>query len=138
MADIGQAVRSILVADAGVSAITTRVHSDYLPQGISLPAVVLWTISSVGVDSLVGFTGMEQSTIQLECLASTRTQSAALWKAVNQALSGYRGTSETVPIRSVSQATGRYDREDRPTTGSDQRRFVTAQDFSFSYHAYEV
>lgn len=138
MSDISQAVRAILVADAGVSAITTRIHTDHLPQSVNLPAVVMWAVSSVGVDYIAGFTGMEQTVLQIECLDKTRGGSAALWKAVNQALSGYRGTSSGVVIRSVSQSSGHFDREDRPESGSDIFRFVTVQDFEFAYHVYEV
>lgn len=138
MSDIVQAVKSILAADSGVSAITTRIISDHLPQSMNTPAVVMWTVSSIAVDHLAGFTGFEQSILQVECYADTRAQSAALWKAVNEALSGYRGTSAGVPVRSVSQSSGHYDREDPPEAGSDRYRYVTVQDFEFSYHSYEV
>lgn len=138
MSDLCQAVRSVLLADGGVSALTTKVYSDHLPQSITPPAIVMWTISSAGIDHLGGFTGLEQSVLQVESYGATREASAALWLAVTQALSGYRGTSETVPIRAVAQASGHYDREDRPEGGSDQYRYVTVQDFEFSYHAYEA
>ena len=141
-ADLGLAIRSILLADANVVAITNRIYADRMPQSGQAPCVVFSTIYGAAVDCIDGPTGFMQSTVQFECYGNTRAEASQVWGVMNLALCGYRGTvtisgSDDVVIRAVAQASAIRHRDDRPITGTDQYRFANVQDLQFSYHVYE-
>ena len=107
MADIGTAVRALLAADSGVSAlVSTRIYAGPLPQNATLPAILYTTIDGVRDGPFDGPNGFVQSRLQVDCLGSAVDQGGileakAVLKAVRQALNGYSGTTDGVSIRSV-------------------------------------
>ena len=68
MADIGAAIRSILVADGTVGALASkRISSDYLPQGWQLPAIVYFVIDVTPNESLTAIANMSRARMQIDC-----------------------------------------------------------------------
>jgi len=122
---IEDALRSVLLADAAVSALVgTRVAPMKLPQGGTLPAIVYQRISTIprmGMESEVGPT---RSRVQLSLWADTFQQVRALTTAVRAALQGWSGPAAGVDIKLVSLANWLDDYEPGPP-----ERFRVIADF---------
>lgn len=84
-------MRARLVADAGVSAITTRVAMYVSNQSDALPRITLETVGSDHEHHMLAATGKARGRIQINCHAATPVGSEALAEAVRQSLDGFRG-----------------------------------------------
>jgi hypothetical protein len=71
MADLQTALRSRLISDSGVSAVTARIYWGIVPQGAALPYVRLNTISDPRPEHLQGYDAARQTRVQADCFAST-------------------------------------------------------------------
>jgi hypothetical protein len=98
---IEQALRAVLVADVGVSAITTRVYPNYIPQAPTWPLVVYQKVSGERDHDITGPTGKAHPRFQLECWAETYDEAKSLANAVREALDGNTFTEGAVTIGSV-------------------------------------
>lgn len=107
MSGIVAAVRTLLAADSGVSAlVSSRIYPLRLPQNATLPAVVLFTIDGPRQSTFDGPNGLVQSRVQVDCYGGEMGGGAyidmhSVLTAVRKALNGYSGTSAGVSIRSV-------------------------------------
>lgn len=140
MPNVLAAVRSILAADAGVSALAgDRIYPGQFPQDVTRPAVVIWSVSSEAYDCLDGGIGLESPRMRIECVSMSRADSDSLWLACNKALSvGFtQGTYAGTFVRSIAQSGGHFHLEDRPYDGTDRWVYRTVQTFEISYHIYE-
>lgn len=134
MADIIQAVKTILEAEAEITAlVSTRIHPDHLPQGTIMPAIALWVISENALDQLTGPLGMDQPVVRAECYSTTRLGANTLRLLVREHLAGYSGTAATLWIKGVAQERGHQARTDRVSAATDQYRYVSVQDFRITY-----
>lgn len=135
MSDITKALISLIRQNADIETITSgNVISDQLPQGFTVPAIVLWINSGRAHDTLAaGELGLEQPTFRLECYARRRIDAAALRMRVRNHIDGFAGVVETVFIKGIAQESGQRQRTDRVRTGSDEYRFVSGQDFRVTY-----
>ena len=138
MSDVISAIRQILLRDAEVKAITKQIFSDHLPQSITGPSVVLWSIGGESEEAVEKPLGFEINLVQTDCYAATRGTSMELWKAVRRALNGYRGVVEGVRIDGINTQGGHQHREDRTLAATDSYRYRVIQDFNVPYHVYEV
>lgn len=99
MADMEKAIKSILVADATVLAlVSTRVYPNWVPQGASMPAISFNQVSGIRDYSMDGADGMAQTLYQIDCWATTYSETRDLADAVRGALSAYSGTIAGVTI----------------------------------------
>lgn len=136
MSDITDAIYTILTSDGAVSALVgTKVYPDYLPQGVTAPAVVSAVIAgdeTVPIDD-PGYS-FQPSRIQFDCYGSNRGQANDLWLKVRTALIGAaRSTVKGIQIREISPDSAHHYATDRVEAGSQSYRFITSQDFSFHY-----
>lgn len=97
---IEQALRSILVADAGVLAITTRVYPNYIPQAPTWPLIVYQKVSGLRDQALSGPTGKAHPRFQIESWAKTYDEGKSLANAIRVALDGNTFTEGAVTIGS--------------------------------------
>lgn len=134
MPDIGGTIRTKTLATSSVSdLVSTRMYSDVLPQSVTMPAITYTVIDTTPNEHLTGIADVSRARIQIDCFATSRAGANALGDAVRLALEKYRGTVGTQFINEINLATGeRYD-IDRSETGSDQRRYISSQDFFVSY-----
>jgi len=137
MSNILPAVVSILKADAGVIALVgSKVYGDFMPEDVQKPALLAYITSEVAEDCLNGFTGFEDARVRIEAYGLTRESADAVVEAARQALNGILGVYAGVPIKGVSQATGKLHLVDIPNDGSDRWQFRTAQSFEISYNSF--
>ena len=134
--DISATIRALLVADAGVSAVTTNVYSDALPQRVTLPAITYFVVST-DPEHTTGATNIEAITrarIQVDALADSRSAANSLGHLIRLALDTQgRGDNDGTFVNDILLAEGEKHMFDRPESGSDRRRYVTSQDFFVWY-----
>ena len=85
-------LRAHLVADSGVSAITTRIRLKRSEQSDDLPRIVIHRISGDHKHHMTAATGKVIGRFQIDCHASSPIDAEALAEAVRQSLDGFRGT----------------------------------------------
>ena len=134
MSDISAAIRAKLVAESSVTdEVGTRIYSDHLPQNAAMPAITYRVISEIANEDLAGSSGLDEARIQVDCFGSTRSQANSVQRLVRSALKGFRGVVSSVYVKTINQSTGQQHLTDRPEHGTDQRRYITSQDFSVFY-----
>ena len=97
---IKYALKTILINDTTVKAITTSCFYSDIPQGSTYPLILLAKISGVRDHHLRGPSGHAHPRYQVDSWAATDTAAQALAKAVRKALDGYSGTVVGFKIRS--------------------------------------
>jgi hypothetical protein len=132
--DIGATIRTLTLADGTVSGlVSTRMHSDVLPQRASLPAITYSVVDTLPNEHLAGIAALSRARIQIDCYAATRAAANSLADAVRLALATHRGTTSGQRISSITMPSGEAYSFDPVEAGSDQRRFVTSMDFYVFY-----
>ena len=84
-----EALRALLLADAGVSALSPSINWGHRPQGEALPAIVLTLVSGSNGHDLDGPDTRFAGTVQVDCYASTYGEATMLSRAAREALDGY-------------------------------------------------
>jgi len=97
---IEKALKAILAADSGVSAITTRIYPNMIPQDPTFPLIAYQKISGPRDHHLQGPSGKAHPRFQIEAWAKTYTAAKDLANAIRTALDGETFTSGTVTIGS--------------------------------------
>jgi hypothetical protein len=138
MADLGTAVRGYLAANSGVAAaVGTRIYPDVLPQGYSVKAggALTYTIIPGTHDHLLnGLAGIGRNRIEFAAFASTRAGANLIEQAVKKSgLIGFTGAMGGMLIESVTYDGGPETRDEGPTDGSQEHRYLTIFDFMFAY-----
>jgi len=138
MADIGQAVRGYLAANAGVAAlVANRIFPDVLPQGYTIKTggALTYTIIDTVHDHLInGLAGIARSRIEFAAFASTRAGANLIAEAVRaSSLQGYTGAMGGVLIESVMLTGGVQTLDERPTDGSQEHRYMTIFDYMIAF-----
>lgn len=113
-------LRAHLVADAGVSAITTRVSMSRSNQSDALPRVVLHTISGDHKHHMAAATGKVITRVQIDCHAATPVGAEALAEAIRQALDGLRGTMNSGTFVSMCHLDSERSIYDPPHEGRNE------------------
>lgn len=119
MIDIRAAVRSWLLADAGIAAIVaTRAYPGELPQGVRSTSLVYNTISEQGDYHMSGPSGLALCRMQIDAWAQTPDDAAVLANLVKERMDDLRQTTlsygsaspqEQATIQSAFLDTGRMD-----------------------------
>lgn len=138
MADLGEAVRGFLIADAGVlGLVSSRIYPDVLPQGyaVSDGGALTYTIIDTIHDHLInGLSGIARSRVEFAAFAGTRAAANAIAEAVRASgLAGTTGTVGDVFFESVMLDSGIQTLDDRPTDGSQEHRYFTTFDYLIAY-----
>lgn len=130
MADVNIAVRTYLLTKTAITdLIGQRMYTDALPQGATIPAVAMSTVSETYDHAIDGLGGIVASRIQFECYASTRIVSLSIADAIIWCgIDAIKGTYSSINIRSVMVEDGRRCFTDADTAGGDAQRYVTSFD----------
>ena len=123
-----EALRALLVADAGVSAqVGTRIYWGRRSQSTSvLPAVVLEKVSAPRDYHYTGPSNLIESRVQVDCFGETYAQAKTSARAVISALNGYSGTQSGVVFQRISIENERdYDGQE---SAANRYLFVTSVD----------
>jgi hypothetical protein len=97
---IESALRSILINDATVKAITTRCYPVTIPQSPTYPLILYTKISGDRDHALRGASGHAHPRFQIEAWAETYTGAKTLADAIRNALDDYSGTAAGTVIHS--------------------------------------
>ena len=97
---IESAIRSILIADDTVKAITTRVYPVALPQSPTYPLILYTKITGMRDHHLRGPSGHAHPRLQIESWSKSYSEAKTLAAAIRKALDGYSGTASGTVIRS--------------------------------------
>lgn len=134
--DIGIAFRDLLLSDPQIAAtVGTRIYPDRLAQGVAIPAISFFVISTDANDCLAGAVGVDTARIQVECFAPTRYAAGQLANLVRVKLSGFRGVVSGVMLKGTGQASGQQYGLDRSQAGTDEGRPFIRQDFFTTYNS---
>jgi len=106
-----------LVADSGISAITTRIRLSRSEQSDALPRVVVHKISSQHEHHMLAATGKATARVQIDCYANSPVSADALAEAVRQALDGFRGTMNSGVFVSMCHLDNERTTYDAPLEG---------------------
>lgn len=123
-----EALRALLVADAGVSAqVGTRIYWGRRSQSSSdLPAVVLEKVSAPRDYHYTGPSNLIESRVQVDCFGETYGAAKTSARAVISALNGYSGTQSGVVFQRISIENERdYDGQE---SAANRYLFVTSVD----------
>lgn len=86
------ALRSILLADAGVAALVgARVSWVTRPRMSELPSITLQQIGGIRHYDMTAPSGLVQARVQVDCWALANKDAARVARAVNAAIGGLRG-----------------------------------------------
>lgn len=104
MALIEKSVRRLLLDHAGVSAIVAnRIYTRRMPQGVTMPAGVVWRITTPRERTHSGPSGLARTRLQVDWWCDEGSDSARLVsEQARKCLDGYRGTVEGIRIDSVA------------------------------------
>ena len=97
---IEAAIRSILINDATVKAITTRCYPVTIPQSPTYPLILYTKITGMRDHHLQGPNGRAHPRFQIEAWSKTYTEAKTLADAIREALDGYSGTASSTKIGS--------------------------------------
>lgn len=92
-------LRTYVLAQAGVSAITSRMYLLRAPQGAARPLIVYSLVRGEAEHTLDGYCGLTNDTIEIDCQSETDVGAKALKEAVRLILDGYRGTMGSTAVR---------------------------------------
>lgn len=93
---IEQDVITVLNASAAVQAICgQRIYALVRPQDDILPAAVYQRVSTVPINSLTGFSGLDAVRLQITCYASTLLAAKQLAAEISMALNGASSLKST-------------------------------------------
>lgn len=138
MADLGEAVRGYLIANAGVLAlVSSRIYPDVLPQGYDVASGGALTYTLIGGthDHLInGLSGIARKRTEFTTWAATRAAANLIAEAVRESgLVGTTGLVGGVFIESVMIVDGTQTLDERPTDGSQTHRYLTVFDYLIAY-----
>jgi hypothetical protein len=132
MKDIRLAFRALLLSDATVNTLCAgRCYPVNLPQNMRAPSLVYLRISDFSDYHMLGDSGLQQISMQLDSWADKHDNSVALADAAHDVLSGFRGrvsySGDFIDIRGIFQSNGR-DLSDHET-----QMFRMSRDYTLHY-----
>lgn len=105
-----EGLRAHLLADAGVSALTTRVLPEFMRQGTGYPAITYALIGEQRQNTLGGPMGLITARIEIDCFAGQDyDQAKELAAAVLAALDGHTGSLGGFPVQYIYSEGGARD-----------------------------
>lgn len=136
MADLGESLRGLLLADSDVLAsVGSRIIPDRLAQGESLPAITYSVLDTVHYHDITGpNAGMARSRVTIECFDSTRAGANTLAEQVrNSGIRTWSGDAYGVDVRSVEIDSGAVYFTEEPTDGTHEFRYGVSVDYAFHF-----
>lgn len=135
MTDIAVAVRGYLLDQTDLTDIIgTRMYTDSLPQGATLPAVEMDKLFTTHEFQLSDFAGLAHCRLQFRCYGLTRLVANSIAEAIRASgIVTQKGTTNGVDIRGCRVEEGMTYKVDVPRDGSDERRYVATIDLMIDY-----
>lgn len=130
---ICEGLRTLLLAEATVTAVTSNIYVTVARQAATLPYIALDRVSDEKHKAIDGYVSARHCEIDIECWDSTPSDAAALAKIVSDYLddfSGATGGSETILS---SHQMDDNDSFDGPESGAEIKEFVTILNYEFQY-----
>lgn len=123
-----EALIARLLATTGVSALVgSRVYPGSVPQGATMPAVVVNVISGGPLYADDGEVGLDNTRVQIDCWATTYSSAKTVARAVRDSLSAFVGTVSGVTFPYILLDVTRDLRE--PGANQSEYRYRTNMDF---------
>jgi len=123
VSDAVAGMRTYLLTQSDVTNTTSRIYFSNLPQGVTLPAVVLEQSGDEIVRHLSNTTTLRRTTINVIAYASTHTVAASLGDVLTTAIEFDTGTWGSVSVRRA-YVEGTVDLVEPPIDGSEDFRHV--------------
>ena len=98
MADIDENLRTFLLADSTLSAITTSIHINRVPESKTNPYVWIQTSDSETELNLDGSTGPTTTTFNIEAPSTSLDNAKDMQAAIKNKLHGHTGTLGTQQV----------------------------------------
>jgi hypothetical protein len=135
MASVSASLRTKLLTYNGISSIVgQRMYADVLPKSATMPAVILWRISTTRDHTVSDVTKSGHTRIQVDCYANTRAAADSLALAIQQSgICAFRGTVDSITISGVEIDSGDQHEHEPPTDGNQVHRYLTSFDFMVHY-----
>lgn len=136
MADLGEALRSWALTKSEITDLCgSRWYPDVMPQGATLPAVVVEIISSDEEGSLDpnDGVGLTHARVQIDAVATRRAAANALANAIRNLLRRFRGNMGGVFVCGVSVVGGLRTDTVELGEGSDERYRLASRDYLISF-----
>lgn len=126
MADLDENLITVLKADAGVSAITSVVAINRMPESKSSPYIWIQLDDEIEDTDIGGSGGIVQSFFDVECTAKDLDTSKDLQAAVKSALHGLSGAfgDQTIAYAEITSKDDTY--ETRQPFGDSENLHVSA------------
>jgi len=135
MASVTSALRTKLLTYSSISTVVgQRIYPDVLPKNATMPAVILWRISTNRDHTVSDVTRSAHSRVQVDCYATTRASVDSLALAIQQSgICSYQGTTDGVKFNGVEIDSGDQHEHEPPTDGNQVHRYKTSFDFMVHY-----
>jgi predicted aminopeptidase len=135
MADVAASIRAYLLTKTAVTdLVSTRIYTDIVPQGATLPAIAYSKISTTPDHTLGNLAGVSHCRMQFDCYATTRAAANDIAEAIRATgICAIRGTYTDVFICGVQLESGQRNEVDYAQDGSDDHRYVTSFDLMVHY-----
>lgn len=111
------------------SLVGNRVQWDALPQGSPVEGVVMFAVSGVPNYTMQGPSGFVSSRVQFDCRGTSAAKARAIAEALNERLSGFRGTFSGIAFQ------GCFAQSQRSSAGKDGAVswFTDSRDFTIHW-----
>ena len=135
--DAQDAVRILLINDTDVSALVdTRVYSEYAPQSVAFPYIVMQRVTAQHENYFLGSGGLVQPQLQLDLYTKTKADKDDLMEKVRAVIDGFRGNvtigSETLYLQRCQLVRDLTDLV-QPQDGSDRQIWRGSLDFELAH-----
>jgi hypothetical protein len=107
----------LLLASAGLTAlVSTRVNWNRIEAPALPPYIILRRVSGVRDYRMSGATGLVETRVQVDCFGATYASAKGAARAIEAAISGYKGASSTTTFDGIFLAAERdlIDDDDTP------------------------
>lgn len=139
MADIYTTLESYLktitaVTDLVGTGDNARIYLEEAKPDAQLPYVVMEVFDAGSAEDLQGPVGMATNRVQIDAYGEAASDSFTLAEAIRLApLQGFSGTMAGAFIDDVSSSGGYSQGADRPSKGSNTKRYWTSRDYLFNH-----
>ena len=126
-----KAIKAVYFLLSEDSSITANIYPQRIPEGVTLPAIVINQISRVANDTLKEYSKSDESRIQITIVSETATAGYELADAVRDVMNAtVPNTFNSVLVQNIAFQNEMTDQDDE---GSDQGLFMVVQDYIIMY-----
>lgn len=109
-------LRSLLLANPTLTALVgNKIYWDEIPQTTKRPAIVMYLVSGLAGYHAQGADGLNTTRVQFDCQSLVVSEKWAIARALEDALSGFRGIQGDTQFQGMFKSLER-DKAERPAT----------------------